>query len=46
MSFNFKNMIAFEFSNLSSRRSDVLSRVTVLDCKHCNDPFLSPKRSM
>lgn len=46
MTYDFKKMIAFEFSNLSSKKTDVLSRVTVLDCKHCNDAFLSPKRAL
>lgn len=46
MKFDFGKMIAFEFSNLSQDFKSVLSRVTVLDCKHCNDPFYSPKQAL
>lgn len=38
--YDFKEMVAYEFSSLSKTNPKELSRVTVLDCKHCNDPFL------
>lgn len=41
----FNKMVAYEFSNLSQNEALVLSHVTVLDCKHCNDPFLPPMKS-
>lgn len=41
--FKFNKMIAYEFSSLTQKNPKGLSHVTVLDCKHCNDPFLSPK---
>lgn len=31
-------MSVYEFSTLSKNNPDSISRVTVLDCKHCNDP--------
>lgn len=37
-SFNFNEMAAFEFSALTQKTPDSISKVTVLDCKHCNDP--------
>ena len=37
--FDFKKMMAYEFSSLTQRTTEVLSSVTVLDCKHCNDPY-------
>ena len=37
-SFNFNEMAAFEFSALTQKSPDSISKVTVLDCKHCNDP--------
>lgn len=37
-SFNFNEMAAFEFSALTQKNPDSISKVTVLDCKHCNDP--------
>lgn len=43
---SFNSMIAYEFSSLTQRNPEVLSKVTVLDCKHCNDPFISPQNNM
>lgn len=37
-SFDFKGMSAYEFSALSKKNPTAISKVTVLDCKHCNDP--------
>ncbi len=42
----FNKMIAYEFSSLTQKNPRKISHVTVLDCKHCNDPFLSPKSDM
>lgn len=36
---DFSKMTAYEFSSLTKNNPDVLSHVTVLDCKHCNDPY-------
>ena len=32
-------MMAYEFSALMQNENEMLSTVTVLDCKHCNDPY-------
>ncbi len=36
---NFNEMMAYEFSALMQNENEMLSTVTVLDCKHCNDPY-------
>ncbi|MDR3186070.1 MAG: hypothetical protein LBU04_04615 [Christensenellaceae bacterium] len=33
----FNEMIAYEFSNLTTQEGESVSQVTILDCKHCND---------
>lgn len=39
---DFNNMMAFEFSDIMMKQTEAVSHVTVLDCKHCNDPAALP----